>query len=159
MRHRKSGRKFSRNTKARNALLKSLCVCLIENGHITTTQPKAKELQRSMDKLFTIARTGDVHARRQLHQYFGKRDIANLLVDCYVPALNQHKSGITKISYLGNRAGDNAPMAHVTWVETVEISKPNSDHSIEKKNNKVKNNQVAEEKKVKATVKEKKASK
>lgn len=127
MRHRRSGKKFNRNTKARAALLKSLSMSLIRDGHVTTTVTKARELQRVTDKLVTIARKGDVAARRQLQAYFGKRDVANTLVDRYVPALSAYNSGVTTLQQIGPRRGDNAEMATVRWVVTVPtgLSNPN----------------------------------
>lgn len=120
MRHRRSGRKFNRDTKARAALLRALSMSLIRDGKVVTTHQKAKELQRLTDKLLTTARKQNtLEARRQLQAFFGKRDVANTLVDRYVPLLAAYQSGVTKLTVLGPRAGDNAVLAQVDWAAAV----------------------------------------
>lgn len=121
MRHRKSGRKFARDTKARAALLRSLALNLVRDGKITTTKARASELGRLADRLMTTARKGDVAARRQLQAFFGTREAANTLVDRYVPALKDRVSGVTRTEVIGPRAGDNTMMVQIGWV--VEVAK------------------------------------
>lgn len=133
MRHRRSGRKFSRNTKARAALLRALSASLVRDGKVVTTHQKARELQRLADSLLTTARKSDtLSARRQLHAYFGKRDIANTLVDRYVPLLAKYPSGVTKITILGPRSGDNAILTQVDWMEPVTQTGLNNPNPIER---------------------------
>lgn len=121
MRHRKSGRKFSRDTKARAALLRALATNLVRDGKITTTKARASELGRLADKLMTTARKGDVAARRELQAFFGTRAAANTLVDRYAPALKDRISGVTRTEVIGPRAGDNTMMVSIGWV--VDVAK------------------------------------
>lgn len=120
MRHRVSGKKLGRDTKHRVALFKNLARALILHGTVTTTEIKGKELKRLADKLVTTAKPADMAARRNLHSYFGKRDIVNTLVDRVVPAMSDRTSGFTRIEKVGIRVGDNTPMVTITWVNMPE---------------------------------------
>lgn len=117
MRHQHAGRKFNRDTTARKALLRSLARALVLEGHVVTTAAKGKTLRSVADRLVTVAKGEDqLHARRELQEFFGKRDVANVLVDRIVPLNTDRNSGYTTLSVLGNRAGDNAQMVEVKWV-------------------------------------------
>lgn len=135
MRHRKSGRKFSRDTKARAALLRALALNLVRDGKIVTTKARASELGRLADKLMTTARKGDVAARRQLQAFFGTREAANTLVDRYAPALKDRISGVTRTEVVGPRAGDNTMMVQIGWVVDVAkgLKNPEPKKSVAKK--------------------------
>ncbi len=127
MRHRKSGKKFGRDTKARAALLRALALNLVRDGKIVTTKARASELGRVADRLLTIARKGDVAARRQLQAFFGTREAANTLVDRYAPALKDRLSGVTRTEVIGPRAGDNTMMVSIGWVVDVAKGLKNPD--------------------------------
>lgn len=87
-----------------------------------TTSAKGKTLRGLADRLVTIAKNDDqLHARRELQNFFGKRDVANVLVDRIVPLNGDRTSGYTTLSVVGNRAGDNAPMVEVKWIVMPEI--------------------------------------
>lgn len=114
MRHRVSGRHFNRDTKQRQALLKGLVRSFLETGSITTTKEKAWETQRLSEKLISQAKSDSVATRRQLHRFFGKRDVVNTLVDEIAPSYQGVNSGFTTLVILGPRRGDNAMMAQLS---------------------------------------------
>ena len=131
MRHRKSGRHFSRPTAHRSAMLDNLATQLLEHEVIQTTEPKAKELRSVVDKLITMAKRGDIHARRLAAAKLNQRavdrsDIAdskqhnsvlNKLFDDIAKRNANRPGGYTRIIKLGNRHGDNAPMVRIELVE------------------------------------------
>ena len=110
MNKRKQGRKFSRKTDQRKALIKSLVTALIKKEKIKTTLAKAKELSRIMDKTITVAKKGDLAARRQLN---GKISypVVKKLVEVIAPRYKDRKGGYTRVFKLGAREGDAARMA------------------------------------------------
>ena len=116
MRHRVQDKKFNRNTDARKALLTGLLRNLVLQGSIVTTRARAKVLKRLADKTVGTAKVDSVATRRQLHTIFGKRDVVNTLVDRVAPAMSDRKSGFTRITDLGNRRGDNTPMAKIEFM-------------------------------------------
>jgi large subunit ribosomal protein L17 len=128
MRHQKAGKKFNRDSKARAALLRSLAYALVREGHVVTTEPKAKTLRGLADRLMTTAKKGDLSARRNLQNFFGKRDAANTLIDRLAPLHQDRNSGYTTIQAVGVRAGDNAEMYEVRWMnmpsETGHLKNP-----------------------------------
>lgn len=121
MRHRVSGRKFGRDTKARVALFKALARELVLHGTVTTTEAKGKELKRLADKLVGRAKTDSLITRRTLHRFFGKRDIVNTLVERVAPTFSDRTSGFTRIEKSGVRAGDNTQLVTISWVVKPEI--------------------------------------
>lgn len=116
MRHRVQKNHFNRNTNERKALLKSLLRNLIEQGEIVTTDGKAKEIKRLMDKLVYKAKTDTVENRRLLHRVFGRRDVVNTLFVRVAPAMGERVSGFTSISKNGSRRGDSAQMVTLKFV-------------------------------------------
>lgn len=117
MRHRKSGRHFNRNANARKALLRNLSTSLLEHGRITTTEAKAKELRRSVERLITIAKADDIAARRRVAQDISKPDVADRLFANLVPRLQDRPGGYTRIIRKGPRLGDGAPMVVIELVD------------------------------------------
>ena len=131
MRHRKSGRHFSRPTAHLHAMLDNLATQLLEHEAIQTTEPKAKELRSVVDKLITLAKRGDMHARRivaaRLNQRVVDRTdkedaknhnlVLNKLFDDIAKRNANRPGGYTRIIKLGNRHGDNAPMVRIELVE------------------------------------------
>jgi large subunit ribosomal protein L17 len=109
MRHQKSGRRFNRDTDARKALMRNLCTSLLESpsGRITTTEARAKEMRRWVERLITTAKAGDVNARRKVERLF-----SNLM-----PRLSERPGGYTRIIHKGPRLGDAAPMVIVELVD------------------------------------------
>ncbi len=127
MRHRVKVNKFNRDTKHRESLFKNLVRALVEHGSITTTEQKAKEVKRLADHYISKAKTDSVHMRRQLHEYFGKRDVVNTLVDRIAPLFADRVSGFTTLAAAGTRRGDNTKMISVTLIarpETTGLQNP-----------------------------------
>lgn len=118
-RHGYKGRKFSRERDQRRALIKGLSSNLIDNGSITTTTPKAKELVPYFEKLITKAKKGDLHNRRQVISKVATVDSAHKLVDEIAPKLTTRVSGHLRIVKKSNRRGDNAQMATVSFVDDI----------------------------------------
>ena len=117
MRHQKSGRHFNRDTNARKALLRNLSTSLLEHGRITTTEAKAKELRRHVERLITIAKADDLAARRRVAQDISKPDVAEKLFRNLVPRLQERPGGYTRIIHKGPRLGDAAPMVVIELVD------------------------------------------
>lgn len=111
MRHRKSGRKLGRTTAHRGAMLRNMVTSLFEHERIVTTVPKAKEARRVADKMITLAKRGDLHARRQAYAYIRSKDVVAKLFDEIQAQYNDRQGGYTRIIRTGNRLGDAAPMA------------------------------------------------
>jgi large subunit ribosomal protein L17 len=114
MRHRVKIKHFNRDSKARKALFKNLVRSLVEHGHITTTEAKAKEIKRIADKIIAKAKTDSVATRRLLHRFFGRRDVVNSLVDRIAPEFKDRESGFTTIEKVGLRRGDNTKLAKLS---------------------------------------------
>lgn len=106
---------------------------LMLHGEIKTTQAKAKEFKRLADKLINKALVDTVPSRRSLHQFFGKRDIVNSLVDRVAPAFKERKSGFTRIVKIGRRRGDNVEMVRLELINKPEnlgtLKKPSAPKS------------------------------
>jgi large subunit ribosomal protein L17 len=117
MRHQKSGRRFNRDTDHRKALMRSLCAALIESGRITTTEARAKELRRWVERLVTTAKPNDVHARRQVAKDVPDPVVVAQLFENRLPKLQDRPGGYTRIIRKGPRLGDAAPMVVIEFVE------------------------------------------
>lgn len=117
MRHQKSGRKFSRDTNARKALMRNLCTDFLEHGRITTTEAKAKELRRHVERLITIAKDDDLAARRRVARDISKPEVSERLFRNLVPRMQQRPGGYTRIIKKGPRLGDAAPMVVIELVD------------------------------------------
>ncbi|MBA3276007.1 MAG: 50S ribosomal protein L17 [Chloroflexia bacterium] len=116
MRHRKAGRKFGRNPSQRKALLRQQAISLILNERITTTEAKAKELRSVVEKLVTIARDDTAHHRNLVMSRLDhKRSVARLF-DVVAPRYEDVPGGYTRISKLGLRRGDAAPIVLIEFV-------------------------------------------
>ena len=120
MRHRLSGRQLGRNAAQRNALMRSLTNSLIEHELIKTTLPKAKELRRFAEPLITLAKEDSVHARRQAFAQTRNKVVVGKLFSDLGPRFKARSGGYVRILKCGNRAGDNAPMAYVEFVQRAE---------------------------------------
>lgn len=128
MRHRVSSQGFNRDTNHRKAMIMNLTRSLFEHGEIETTQAKAKEIKRWADKLLGVAKKGTLEAKRELHQFFGKRDVVNTLTHVIVPSFSDKISGFTSLEVTGKRRGDNSVMAKLSL-----INKPANLGSFKKK--------------------------
>ena len=117
MRHRKSGRKLSRKTAHRKALMANLASALITHKKIKTTDAKAKELRMYIEPLITFAKRGDLHARRQVLKKIYHKSIVRELFDNIGPIFSNRDGGYTRIIKLGFRDNDCAPMSIIEFVD------------------------------------------
>jgi large subunit ribosomal protein L17 len=117
MRHLKQGRKLGRTSAHRKALLRNLATALIEHERIITTEPKAKELRRVADKLVTLGKRGNLHARRQALQVVQSNAVVKKLFNEIAPRFAERQGGYTRILRLGYRPGDAAAMAVIELVD------------------------------------------
>ena len=111
MRHRKAGRRLGRTSSHRKAMIRNMVTSLMEHERIVTTTPKAKEVRRYADKMMTLAKRGDLHARRQALSFMRDKKIVAKLFDTLKDEYMDRNGGYTRIIQTGNRAGDAAPMA------------------------------------------------
>ena len=121
MRHRRTGRKFGRDSAHRKAMFSNLAGALFEHGRIQTTEAKAKELRPIAEKLITLARKDpvDVAAQRQAVAYLRSKDSVHRLFHEVAPRFTDRPGGYTRIIKLGPRPGDAAPMAYIELVDHV----------------------------------------
>jgi large subunit ribosomal protein L17 len=117
MRHLNQGRKLGRTTAHRKALLRNLATALLEHERIITTEPKAKELRRVADKLVTLGKRGNLHARRQALQVVRSNAVVRKLFNEIAPRFAGRQGGYTRILRLGYRSGDAAAMAVIELVD------------------------------------------
>ncbi|MFL5506619.1 MAG: 50S ribosomal protein L17 [Gemmatimonadales bacterium] len=113
MRHRAKGRQLSRTSSHRRALLRNMATSLFEHGAIVTTEAKAKELRPYAEKLITLARRGDLHARRQAEQKIKDREVLGRLFSEIGPRFAARPGGYTRILKMGHRVGDSADIARI----------------------------------------------
>lgn len=116
MRHRNAGRKLSRNTSHRRALLRNLVTSLLDHERLVTTLPKAKEVRPLAEKMITLGKRDSLHARRQVQAYVLKEAIAKKVFDTIAPRFADRNGGYSRIIRLGNRQGDGADMAIVELI-------------------------------------------
>ena len=119
MRHNKRGRKLSRKTAHRKALMSNLAVALITHKKIKTTDAKAKELRTYVEPLITFAKRGDLHARRQVLKKIRHKNIVRELFDNIGPSFSDRNGGYTRITKLGFRDNDCAPVSIIEFVDMV----------------------------------------
>lgn len=117
MRHRFSGRKFSRTKSQRRALLSGLACSLIEKEQIKTTLPKAKDLRPYVEKLVTLGKNGTLSSRRRLISILRNEDLASKLIGTFSERYKARAGGYTRIIKAGARYGDNAPMAIIEFLD------------------------------------------
>jgi len=129
MRHARGYRRLNRTHEHRKAMFSNMAGSLIEHEQIKTTLPKAKELRPIVEKLVTLAKRGDLHARRQAAaQLKQDKDVAKLF-DVLGPRMAERKGGYTRIMKAGFRYGDNAPMAVIEFVDRDEDAKGAADRA------------------------------
>ena len=120
MRHAKRGRKLSRTSAHRAAMLSNLVTSLLRHERISTTVAKGKELRSVADKLVTLAKRGDLHARRTAAIVVRDREVLDKLFSEVAERMKDRKGGYTRVLLAGKRVGDNAPMAFVELVDAAE---------------------------------------
>lgn len=117
MRHRVAGRKFGRNPAQRQALLRQLAISMIQHERLTTTEAKAKTLRPLVEKLVTIAREDSQHHRKLIMSKIDNPSATTKLFEVIAPRFESAPGGYTRISKLGQRHGDAAPMALIEFIE------------------------------------------
>ena len=117
MRHAKGYRRLNRTHEHRKALWANMAGSLIEHEQIKTTLPKAKELRPIVEKLITLAKKGDLHARRQARAQLKEDQYVTKLFDVLGPRYTERKGGYIRVLKAGFRYGDMAPMAIIEFVD------------------------------------------
>ena len=117
MRHGKSGRKLGRTASHRTAMFANMAASLIEHEQIVTTLPKAKELRPIVEKLVTLAKRGDLHARRLAVSRIRDEGMVRKLFETIGPRYAERNGGYTRVLKAGFRHGDNAAVAVIEFVD------------------------------------------
>lgn len=123
MRHRKQGRRFNRSSSHRKAMLENLANALIKHEQIKTTLPKAKDLRSVVEKLITLGKRGDLHARRQALAVLPEEGMVQKLFGELAERYEDRAGGYTRVLKAGFRHGDAAPMAIIELVDRNEDAK------------------------------------
>jgi large subunit ribosomal protein L17 len=117
MRHGKAGKKFGRTSSHRKAMFRNMVTSLLSHERIVTTEVKAKEIGRLTEKMITLGKRGDLHARRQAVAFIRSNEVIKRLFSVYAERYMNRQGGYTRILKLEPRPGDNAPMALVELVD------------------------------------------
>ena len=117
MRHRVAGRKFGRSAAHRQAMTRNQVTTLLRHGRITTTEAKAKELRRWVERVITDAKPDDVNARRRVALFVNDREVSNKLFTTYLERFKDRPGGYTRVVKLTPRVSDASPMAIIELVE------------------------------------------
>jgi len=160
MRHRKAGLKLNRTSSHRNAMFRNMVTSLFKHERICTTDAKAKELRRWADNLITLAKRGDLHARRQALAIVREKDVVHKLFDEVAGRFTDISGGYTRIVKLGRRPGDAAPVSLIELVSPETEKKKRSKKkktkapAVKKQPVAKKETEAADKKKSKAEAKE-----
>ena len=122
MRHRKAGRQLGRDSAHRRALYRNLVTELLRYERITTTDAKAREIRPIAEKMITLGRRGDLHARRQALSYIYDRYVVEKVFDDLAPRMADRPGGYLRITRLEPRKGDGAKMAVIETVDYQEAA-------------------------------------
>jgi large subunit ribosomal protein L17 len=117
VRHQRAGKKLGRDAAHRKALYSNLAGALITHGRIQTTEAKAKAVRPFAEKMITLGKRGDLHARRQAMSALRSNDVVHLLFSEVAPRFAERPGGYTRIVKLGPRHGDAADMAYLELVD------------------------------------------
>ena len=123
MRHGMSGRKFNRKSQHRRAMFSNLANALFKHEQITTTLPKAKDLRPYAERLITLAKRGDLHARRLVMAKLRDKDVVSKLFSTIAERYSERPCGYTRVLKAGFRYGDAAPMAVIELIDRDEDAK------------------------------------
>jgi large subunit ribosomal protein L17 len=129
----KFGSKLGRTTSHRKAMLRTMVTSLLKHEKITTTDLKAKELRKVAEKMITLGKRGDLHARRQAAACVREREMVGKLFGELSARYKDRSGGYTRILKTGFRAGDNAPMSMIEFVRDAEEAKEKSKEKAKKK--------------------------
>jgi len=127
MRHGKTGRKLNRTSSHRKAMFANMAASLITHEQIVTTLPKAKEMKPILDKLVTLAKRGDLHARRRAISQIRDEAAVSKLFETLGPRYKDRNGGYTRVLKAGFRHGDAAPVAVIELVDRDESAKGAAD--------------------------------
>ena len=116
MRHGKSGSKLGRTTSHKKAMLRNIVTSLLRDEKIKTTDAKAKELKKVAEKMITLGKKGNLHARRQALSYVRDQKVVGKLFTDLSDRYHDRNGGYTRTIKVGNRAGDNAPISVIELV-------------------------------------------
>jgi large subunit ribosomal protein L17 len=123
MRHRNAGRKLNRTAEHRKALFANMAAALFKHEQIVTTLPKAKDLRRVAERLITLAKRGDLHARRLVAARLRDDKMVVKLFETLGPRYKDREGGYTRVLKAGFRYGDSAPVAVIELVDRDESAK------------------------------------
>ena len=123
MRHRRSGRRLSRSSAHRKAMFANMAASLVKHEQIKTTLPKAKEMKPIIDRLITLGKRGDLHARRQALSALPDKAAVDKLFSTLAERYSERAGGYSRVLKAGFRYGDSAPMAIIELVERDEGAK------------------------------------
>ena len=129
MRHKKLGRRFSRDSAHRQAMFSNMAAALIKHEQIVTTLPKAKDLGRVVDKYITLAKRRDLNSRRLAASRMGDEAMVKKLFDVLGPRYKDRAGGYTRVLKAGYRYGDSAPVAVIELVDRDETVKGAEDRA------------------------------
>ncbi len=129
MRHGIAHRKLNRTASHRKAMFANMAASLIEHEQIVTTLPKAKEMKPFMDKLITLAKRGDLHARRQAVSKVRNEAAVKKLFEVFGERYKDRDGGYTRVLKAGFRHGDNAPRAVIELVDRDEDARGAADRA------------------------------
>jgi len=131
MRHQKNSRRLGRITSHRKAMFRNMATSLLDKSRIETTEIKAKELRHYVERMITLGKRGNLHARRQALAFLRSEDVVSKVFGEYAERFKDRPGGYTRIMKLGTRAGDNARMAIIELLGDKEpkekASKPAED--------------------------------
>lgn len=128
MRHGKAGKRLGRTGSHKKAMVRNMVTSLFEHERIVTTTPKAKEVRKVADKMITLAKRGDLHAKRQALSFIQSKDVVAKLFDEIQAQYADRNGGYTRIIKTGQRRGDAAPMAILELVGYSEETEEESDN-------------------------------
>lgn len=120
MRHKRAGKRLGRTSSHRLAMVRNMVTSLLEHERIVTTTPKAKEIRKVAEKMITLAKRGDLHARRQALSFVRDKNVVAKLFGPMKDEYMARNGGYTRIVRTGNRIGDAAPMAILEMVNYTE---------------------------------------
>ena len=146
MRHKRAGKQLGRDSSHRRAVLRSLVTSLFRYEEISTTHAKAKALRPIAEKMITLAKRGDLHARRQALSYLLDKSVAHKLFEQMKDRFSDRQGGYIRILKAGHRVGDNAPLAIVQLLLAGETKRPSKVTRKDKKGVKKVAKKVAEKK-------------
>jgi len=129
MRHRKTGRKLNRTSSHRQAMFANMAAALIRHEQIVTTLPKAKELHPFVEKLVTLGKRGDLHARRIAMSRVRDEAMVKKLFETIGPRYGERNGGYTRIMKAGFRYGDSAPVGVIEFVDRDESARGAEDRA------------------------------